>query len=423
MFRQCRIGPKSYNYDLAELIRIAYLVSRYPATNHTFILREITALRSRGFDIRVISIRGADQPPEKMTGIERLEQDRTFYVLPIGAGSLVAHAVTAIRHPAGYLRGLFSALRLGGWNLKKTVLHLVYFAEAVVAGREIHRAGIAHLHAHFTSTVALIAARIFPIGFSITIHGPEEFDDVVGFALAEKVARSRFICAVSSYARSQLMRASEPDHWQKLEVCRLGVDPSVFPARPVRENVESFELICVGRLAPVKAQQILIGACARLIKAGRNLTLRLVGDGPDRLRLEHYAISIGMQQYVVFEGPLNQDEVIARYRRSDIFALASFAEGVPVVLMEAMAMELPCVATWVNGVPELIRDEVDGLLVPPSEEEQFACALDRLMNDPSLRLRLGQSARQRVIEKYNLEKNAADLAEVFRRRLRFGVQS
>jgi colanic acid/amylovoran biosynthesis glycosyltransferase len=416
------ISPKGYNYHLAELMRIAYLVSRYPATNHTFILREIAALRSQGFDIRVISIRRADRIPEEMTDVERSEQQRTFYILPIRAGSLLAHAVTALRRPAGYLRGLLAALRLAGWNLKKAFLHLAYFAEAVIAGHEIDRVGISHLHAHFTSTVALIAARVFPIGFSISIHGPEEFDDAVGFGLAEKVARSRFICAISSYARSQLMRASAPAHWEKLEICRLGVDPAVFAPGPFRENVERFELICVARLAPVKAQQILIGACARLIASGRKLRLHLVGDGPDRSRLEQYAISIGMQQHVAFEGSLNQDEVIVRYRQSDIFALASFAEGVPVVLMEAMAMELPCVATWVNGVPELIRDQVDGLLVPPAEEEKFTAALDRLMKDPGLRLRLGQSARLRVIERYNLEKNAAYLGEVFRRRLLAGAQ-
>jgi len=408
---------RGYNCDLAESIRISYLVSRYPATNHTFILREITALRSQGFDIHVISIRRADRPAEKMSPVERTEQEKTSYVLPFGAAFLWAHFATAIRHPIGYIRGLFTALRLAGWNVKKAFFHLAYFAEAVVAGHEIARAGSAHIHSHFTSTVALIVTRIFPIGFSITIHGPEEFDDVAGFAIAEKVARSRFICAISSYARSQLMRASEPQHWGKFEVSRLGVDPSVFTPRPDRGNVDRFEVICVGRLAPVKAQQILIASCARLIAAGRKLRLRLVGDGGDRQRLEQCVGSFGMQNDVVFEGPRNQEEVIALYRQSDIFALASFAEGVPVVLMEAMAMELPCVATWINGVPELIRDQVDGLLVPPSEEEQFASALDRLMQDRDLRIRLGQSGRQRVVDGYNLEKNAAHLAEIFRRRL------
>jgi glycosyltransferase involved in cell wall biosynthesis len=171
----------------------------------------------------------------------------------------------------------------------------------------------------------------------------------------------------------------------------------------------------VGRLAPVKAQQILIGACAKLVKAGWRLRLHLVGSGPDEARLKQFTESIGMGAHVVFEGPRNQDEVIALYRQSDVFALASFGEGVPVVLMEAMAMELPCVATWVNGVPELIRDGEEGLLVAPSDVEGLALAIGELLKNPELRVRLGRAGRERVLRDYDLRTNTLTLADVFRK--------
>jgi glycosyltransferase involved in cell wall biosynthesis len=217
-----------------------------------------------------------------MTADERLERERTFVVLPFRLSSVLSHVTIAVRHPLGYARGLMSALRLSDWNLKKALLHLAYFGEAVIAGREIERAGMRHVHVHFSSTVALLLGRVFPIEFSVTIHGPDEFNDVHGFRLAEKVAAARFVCTISAYARSQLMRASDPRHWAKIEVCPLGVDPTVFAPRPPREVIDRFELVCVGRLAPVKAQQVLIGACARLISAGCKLRLQIIGDGPDR---------------------------------------------------------------------------------------------------------------------------------------------
>jgi colanic acid/amylovoran biosynthesis glycosyltransferase len=403
---------------LAEKIRIAYLVSRYPATNHTFILREIVALRALGFDIQVIAIRGAERPDQDMTELERAERDRTVVVLPFGMHFLSAHIATAFRNPAAYLKGLLLALKLGGSNLRSGLFHLIYFSEAVVAGHTARQAGFRHLHSHFSSTVGLIASRIFGLQFSITLHGPDEFRDTEGFAMREKVASSAFISTISQYARSQIMLASDPEDWPKIEICRLGVDPAVFQPSPERPEPPIFRVICVGRLAPVKAQRILIQACALLVSSGWRLQLHLVGSGPDSASLRQFVESSGMSPNVVFEGPRNQDEVIALYRNADVFALASFGEGVPVVLMEAMAMEIPCVATWVNGIPELIRDNEEGLLVAPSDVEALSRAIERLLENRDLRRRLGRAGRQRVLRDYDLQKNTAALAEAFRKRLR-----
>ncbi|MCA1615394.1 MAG: glycosyltransferase [Acidobacteria bacterium] len=369
-----------------EPISMAYLVSQYPAVNHTFILREIRQLRALGFDIHVISIAAADRPPGRLEADERDEAARTFYVKPGGfRGALAAHAATLVSRPAGYLRGLAHALKAGRLDPFKTVSQLAYFAEAVVVGRRMGRIGVSHVHSHFSSTVALHAARVFPVTMSLTIHGPAEFDDAAGFRLAEKIGRASFVCAISNFARSQLMKVSGYEDWEKIEVAPLGIDPAVFAPRPFRESPAPFEIICVGRLAAVKAQHVLVAAVDRLARAGRDVRLRLVGDGPDRAALERDVAARSLGGRVVFEGWLNQERVRGLYGRADIFALASFAEGVPVVLMEAMAMEIPCVATTVNGIPELIRSGIDGLLVAPSDEEELARAVAALLDDAALR--------------------------------------
>jgi glycosyltransferase involved in cell wall biosynthesis len=406
--------------ELSESGRIAYLVSRYPATNHTFILREIVALRLQGFDIRVIAIRGADRPDHQMTEIERREREQTFVVLPFGAHFLKAHLATALGNPAGYARGLWLAVKLSRSSLRSLFFHFIYFLEAVVAGHAARRAGCGRVHTHFSSTVGLIAERIFGFQLSITIHGPDEFRNAAGFAMHEKVARARFISTISQYARSQIMLASGPADWPKIEICRLGVDTSVFTPggmkkRDDRKTDDVYRVISVARLAPVKAQRILIAACQQLVTAGWRLNLHLVGSGPDAESLRQFAKAAGMESHVIFEGPRNQDEVIALYRQSDVFALASFGEGVPVVLMEAMAMELPCVATWVNGVPELIRHNQEGLLVAPSDVEGLAQAIEQLLKSPELRQRLGSAGRQKVLQRYELQTNIGTLAEVFRK--------
>jgi glycosyltransferase involved in cell wall biosynthesis len=263
--------------------------------------------------------------------------------------------------------------------------------------------------------VGLITARVFGLDFSITIHGPDEFRNPAEFALKEKVANSRFIIAISHYARSQIMLASNRTDWPRIEVCRLGVDSTVFTPGPRRAADGVFRVICVGRLAPLKAHRILIEACARLVSAGWKLNLHLVGSGPDLAPLQQFARSSGMEKNVVFEGSRNQDEVIALYRRADVFALASFAEGVPVVLMEAMAMGIPCVATWVNGVPELIRNNEEGLLVAPSDVDGLAQAIEKLLKSQELRQQVGSAGRHRVLQSYELQTNTARLAETFRK--------
>jgi colanic acid/amylovoran biosynthesis glycosyltransferase len=399
-------------------MRLAYLVSQYLAINHTYILREIRELRATGFEIDVISVRSADRPLEKLSPEELEESRQTYTVLTAGFRAiLTAHALTFLKRPLAYLSGVWEALRLSGGDPRKAISNIIYFGEAVVIGDRLLRLGFRHLHCHFASTVAFFVTLIFPVSYSVTIHGPAEFNDVHGFYLAQKIARARFVCAISFYGRSQLMKASELRYWDKLEVNPLGVDCTRFLPPPHRRDQSPFEVLCVATLTPSKGLPILINAVDRLVSQGRSIHLRLVGDGPDRRALESDIAKRGLGERVTLEGNCNQDRVQAFYREADMFALASFAEGVPVVLMEAMAMEMPCVAPWITGIPELIRHGIDGWLVPPADEEQLTEAIAKLMDDPELRRKLGRSARIRVQEKYDLNRNTGRLAEIYRRRL------
>jgi glycosyltransferase involved in cell wall biosynthesis len=211
------------------------------------------------------------------------------------------------------------------------------------------------------------------------------------------------------------MRFASPEDWCKLHVVRLGVDPREYVPTPKPPGSGSFEIICVGRLAPVKAQLLLIEACALLAAKGRDVLLRLVGDGPSRRDLEAAATRLGVASRVVFHGALSHDRVLELYRAADLFALASFAEGIPVVLMEALALGLPCVATAIMGVPELIRDDHEGLLIAPSDTKALTEGIERLIDDPELRNRLAIAGRAKVLQDYDLQRNISQLAAYFSR--------
>jgi colanic acid/amylovoran biosynthesis glycosyltransferase len=427
-------GGASNSPTSPAALRVVYLVSRYPTVNHTFILREIRGLRKNGLDVEVISIRGADRPASELSAVEREERNLTRVVLEAGAVRIAAcHMSAILRRPWRYVDALFFALRLGG--VRHGLRHALYFGEAVVVGEWMRLLAIGHLHSHFTTTVALLVARTFPITFSATIHGPAEFLDS-NFHLAEKFAASRFLCAISEYGRGEVLRlagrAVDRVAEDRVEVARLGIDPAEFapPVRSaVRETGARLEILMVGRLAAVKAPLLLLAAIRRLLAAGggdqpdegsTGLRLRWAGDGPLRSEAEAYISAHGLEPYVNLEGNCSEDRVRALYRETDLFVLPSEAEGIPVVLMEAMAMEIPCVATRITGIPELIGHGEDGWLVPSGDEAELARAIAHLMDRPELRERLGRAGRARVIRDYNLATNVERLAGIFRRRLAGG---
>lgn len=396
---------------------LAYLVSLYSGLSTVFVSREVLQLRAFGFNIDVATINPPDRPMDKLTAAEAAEAKRTYCVKADGAfAAIKAHLRIALIKPAGYFHGLQLAVRLAGFDLRRLIFNLLYFTEALMVGGWMQRKRQRHLHVHLGSqaaTVGLFVRQVFGFGFSITFHGPDEFYDAQGQYLRQKIAAADFIVCISSFVRSQLMMLSSYADWKKFVLSRVGVDTQVFSPRPKKPLLDYFEVLCIGRLTPAKGQHLLIDAVDQLVKQGRRMRLHLAGSGQDEASLREHASQIGNPSTVVFEGPVDHDGIRALYAEADLFCIPSFAEGIPCVLMEAMAMEIPCVTTHITGIPELIRDGIDGLLVTPSDLGGLVDALARMMDDQELRDRIAKSGRMRALDRHDLRRNSEELAGIF----------
>lgn len=397
--------------------RIAYLSSEYPAISHTFIFREVQALRRQGFDVKTASILTPGNV-SLMTPEEQADAKDTLCIKDCGFVRLAAaHTSLKITAFFSYMRMFSYALSL--WQNGPVPLFkaMAYFAEAGVLVHWMRKEKIRHVHVHFANpaaTVALIGAASGLIEFSLSVHGPDEFYNINEDLIPEKVRKAVFARCISFYCRSQLERVTEYKDWDKFHIVRCGIDLSKYSVRPDPNNAVA-EILCVGRLVPAKGQHLLIKACHALKERGVAFHLTLVGAGPDRESLEALATSLGITNACTFTGPVGQGEIHGYYDKADIFALPSFAEGLPVVLMEAMSKGIPCVTTSITGIPELVIDGVNGLLVPASDWEGLADRLKRLIDDPALRLRLGTAAREIVATVYDVHRNCNGMADVFRR--------
>ena len=401
--------------------QIAYLISQYPAYSHTFILREIQQLRQFDVSIVVASINLPDRPLDQLTPLEKEEAEHTFYVKSQGilkAG--IALIQTLFFKPLGLVRGLKKAVKLASFDVKRLLFNIFYLIEALLIGQWMRSQQITHLHVHFATPAAmvgLLVKEVFGYSFSFTVHGPDEFYDAAGYNLPEKILAADFVFCISHYARSQVMKLSPVSAWTKFDVCRLGVDPQRFIPHVKAEKTGECKLLCVGRLTSAKGQAILLEAIAELNLQGISVSLTLVGMGPDQQSLTHYAETLGISDQVIFTGAVDQNHIMTYYQAADIFVLPSFAEGLPVVLMEAMAMEIPCITTAITGVPELIQHGQDGLLVAASDRDGLVEAIANLVNDSLRRKQMGQAGRLKVLSDYDLTKNTRYLYEKLVQRL------
>lgn len=389
---------------------VFWLTGEYPRATDTFIQREVEALRARGVEVHTASIRRTGA--EHHVGPEQREElARTFHVLEATANPLIllaAHGAALARAPGRYLRALALAWRTAPKGIVGRLYNLIYFAEAGVLVRQMRRAGAVHLHNHIAKsscTVAMLASEMSGIPYSFTLHGPDIFFAPEHWRLDEKIARARFVACISAFCRSQAMVWSDPAHWVKLHIVHCAVDPARYRAGAR----DGGHLIFVGRLAGVKGVPILIDALARLAPQRPGLRLTVIGDGPERPMIEARARRAGLMERVGFEGFRGQAEVAEALAGADIFVLPSFAEGLPVVLMEALAAECPVITTHIAGVPELVRDGEAGLLVPPGEVGPLVEALERLLDDPELRARMGRFGRKVVEAEFDMATEAAKL--------------
>ena len=395
---------------------IAYLASEYPAISHTFILREVLGLRRLGLAIRTASINRpahlASMPDE-----DRRESEATLYIKDTPIGTVIrAHLSLLLRQPIEYAGMLRKALSLASGRSLSVFLAVAYFAEAAILVDWMRRRKIAHVHVHFVNpaaTVALIASASGLVSYSLSVHGPNVFDDVSRNLLVDKVRDALFVRCISHYCRGQVQRLADFQQWPKIHVVRCGVDPEVFV--PQQESAREYpEMLCVGRLTPAKGQHVLLQACCLLRERNVPFHVTFVGDGPSRPSLEAAARDLGIDDAEAFAGVVGQGQILAYYNQADVFVLPSFAEGLPVVLMEAMSAGLPCVSTRIAGIPELIEDGTNGVLTSAADSKGLADRLETLLSDPDLRVRLGERARETVELRYTLERSCRRMAELFR---------
>ena len=398
---------------------LAYLTSLYPATSHTFIRREVAALRRLGREIATFSVRSP--AINELSGTEeRVEAASTFILLAQPAAAFVrAHLTLLARSPLGYARTVWRALRHRPPGLRGLLLACAHFAEAMLLAYELRRRGIRHLHNHFANsaaTVGFLASRYLGIGWSFTMHGISETDYPAGLLLPDKISAANMVVCVSWFGRAQAMRLVPPSQWSKFRVIRCGLSISELPRRT--EHKQNPELIiCVGRLSPEKGQAGLLDAFLRIRRQFPNAKLRLIGDGPERVRLERIADRLGLQQSVTFVGRLGEQKTLEEIARAGMLVLPSFMEGLPIVLMEAMALGVPVVSSRVAGVPELVRDGVNGLLFTPAQWDELGQCMTRLFEDPALGRRLAEEARATVEAEFDSDASARQLEEEFTRLL------
>ncbi len=401
---------------------VCYVTSHYPAVSHTFVMREIMGLRAAGLRVDTVSVHRANQA-SLLAEADRREAERTWSILPLRLGPFArAHARAGLGHPVEYYGVLREALKAAPGGMRGRLWQLFYFAEAIALWDHAERSGSRHLHAHLANVAADTCwwasefgnsvDSVRPWRWSFTMHGPTEFYAVERFNLPRKVEEADLVACISDFTRSQLMYLTEPEHWAKLRVVHCGADLSRYPLVSPRKG-PGFVVLCVARLAPAKGLEVLLSAMKVIIDRGAEARVVLVGDGPLRERLRRCARDLGIADRVSLEGAVGQDDIGRYYAEADVFCLPSFAEGVPVVLMEAMATGRAVVATRIAGVPELVEDGVSGLLVAPGNVDELAVALDRLASSPEEREKMGLSGHRRVAEEFDAEKCAAQLAKLF----------
>lgn len=396
-------------------LRVAYIVNQYPKVSHSFIRREILALERQGIEVLRIALRGWDA--ELVDAEDKAEQALTLYVLRQGGLALLAAMLrTLAASPGRFLSALRLALRMGRRADRPLFVHLIYLLEACRLLPWLREYGARHLHAHFGTNSAEVAMLTHALGgppYSFTVHGPEEFDKPRFIGLGEKIRRSAFVVAISSYGRSQLYRWVGHEQWPKMHVVHCGLERTFHEMAPV-PIPETPRLVCVGRLCEQKGQLLLIEAASRLAENGIDFELVLAGDGEMRDEVEALTARHGLGNRVRITGWISAERVREEILASRGLVLPSFAEGLPVVIMEAMALRRPVLSTYVAGIPELVRHGEEGWLFPAGSVDELASAMEMFLATSPVELAsMGGAAYRRVLARHDIDTEAAKLAKLF----------
>ncbi|NEP13297.1 MAG: glycosyltransferase family 4 protein [Symploca sp. SIO2C1] len=394
---------------------IAYLVNQYPKVSHSFIRREIAGLEACGIKVARFAIRSCSS--ELVDGADKLELEKTRVVLDSGIGGLLFGLLrVAITRSVPFLKALLLTLKIGLGSERGIFNHLAYLAEACILLGWFSQSNITQVHAHFgtnSTTVAMLCQVLGGPPYSFTVHGPEEFDKTQLIALPEKIKRAAFVVAVSSFGKSQLYRWCEHEHWSKIHVVHCGVDEMFLTKTPTPVPNEP-QLVCVGRLSEQKGHLLLIEAVRRLAGEGLQFKLVLAGDGELRSQIENLITQLKLQNHIQITGWVSNTEVQKQILASKALVLPSFAEGLPVVIMEALALGRPVISTYIAGIPELVEPGTCGWLVPSGSVEALTTVMRTVLQLPVETLeQMGKVGVERVTQQHDAAIEAGKLAALF----------
>ena len=398
-------------------MRIAYLINQYPKVSHSFIRREILALERLGVRVMRMSIRGWNEPLVDTEDVKEREQTR--YVLRQGALPLiVAFLRQLLSRPIRTLRALALELKMARPSDRPLPVHLVYLAEACQLYLWLRQENVTHLHAHFGTNSAEVAMLVHMLGgpqWSFTVHGPEEFDKPYQIGLAEKIRRAAFVVAISSFGRSQLYRLVNHSYWPKIAVVHCGLD-SQFLGKVAQEPLSPRRFVCVGRICEQKGQLLLLEAADLLAAKGVDFELVLAGDGEMRVEAERFIAAHRLESRVRVTGWISNEQVREELLAARALVLPSFAEGLPVVIMEALALGRPVISTYIAGIPELVEPSRHGWLVPAGDVGALAAAIETCLATGIDELsQMGQAGRGRVEIRHNADSEAEKLCALLRK--------
>jgi glycosyltransferase involved in cell wall biosynthesis len=396
---------------------VAYVVSRFPQISETFILNEILELERSGVRVEVFSLL-RDRTEVRHPEAEDLVR-RCVYASSSPLALTAAQVHWLLRRPRAYLHAWWRALRGNAGSMKFLSRAPMAAASGALFALEAERRGVRHIHAHYathTALAAYVAHLLTGLPYSFTAHAHDIYVD--RSMLEEKLRGAQFVVAISEYNRRLLAGLYGEDAGGRVSVVHCGIDTAVFSPRAQPEPGRALRILCVASLQDYKGHPYLIEACALLRDRDVPFRLTLVGDGEDRPAIERQIADLGLGDTVDVLGPQPRERVAELLAGADVAVLPSVVtpsgkqEGIPVVLMEALAMEVPVVATRISGVPELIEDGRTGLLVPERDSEALAGAIERVRSDPEGARAMAAAGREKVLAEFDLRRNAAELREL-----------
>jgi len=404
---------------------IAYLTTAYPKVSHTFIRREILEMERRGYRVVRVSIRSAlDTLVDPM---DRQEAAKTLVVLEQPVWRLLGATLRClVRDPLRFARALNISFQMYRVSQRNWIQHSAYLIEACYLRVLFAREGVGHVHVHFGINSADVARLVRKLGgpsYSMTVHGPDELDAPMAFSLGPKIVDSAFTVAISDYCSAQLRRWVDPEHWTKIQVVHCALDREFLEATPAHP-IDSNTFFCLGRLSAQKGQLLILDALAKLVREGRNVRVVFGGDGELRVALEARIEALGLNREVEITGWINTAQVMERIIECRALLLPSFAEGLPVVIMEAMALGRPVISSYIAGIPELLRDGENGWLIPAGNVNAIVRAMNLALDTPVADLvKMGQAARDRVVVRHDIQTEVSKLEALFEREFDRAAQS